>query len=86
MIVNYIDGTLKNWTLPQTVERMCQMRYLYEYCDFNDYYQKVHDKRHDNFDGLYDSYEEEPTFDVAERMGQYISMDERTDVIYCVNC
>jgi hypothetical protein len=40
----YIDGVLgKNdgWTIPTIVNRMCQMKYLYEYCDMEGAYQKA---------------------------------------------
>jgi len=37
----YIDGTIKDWTIPQIVNRMCQMRYLYDYCNFDEIYEKV---------------------------------------------
>lgn len=33
----YINGTIKTHTIPQIVERMCQMKFLYEYCDFDNF-------------------------------------------------
>lgn len=39
----YIDGTIKDWSIKEIVQRMCQMKYLYEYCNMNDCYQKAYD-------------------------------------------
>lgn len=58
----YIDGTIKNWTLPQIVERMCQMKYLYEHTNFSDEYDSVRKDMY--YYGDYPSSEE--IFDTAE--------------------
>lgn len=41
LCLGYITGTLKGWTLNQIVERMCQMKYLYEYCDMDKWYEEA---------------------------------------------
>lgn len=57
----YIDGTITDWTLDRIVERMCQMKYLYDYCDFNKYFQQARNNS--------DRYNrDEPLFDKAERL------------------
>jgi hypothetical protein len=45
----YINGTLdkkEKWTPQQIAHRMCQMKYLNEYCDFDKWYEEV---RHDGY-------------------------------------
>lgn len=37
----YIDGTIKDWTIKQIVERMCQMKFLYEYAKMDKYLEKA---------------------------------------------
>lgn len=37
----YINGTCKDWTIDKIVKRMCQMKYLYEYCRMDKCYQKA---------------------------------------------
>jgi hypothetical protein len=32
----YIDGTIKDYTLDGVVKRMCQMKYIYDYCHMDD--------------------------------------------------
>ena len=32
----YIDGTIKDLSLNEIVQRMCQMKYLYDYCNMDD--------------------------------------------------
>lgn len=49
----YIDGTIKDWTIDQIVERMCQMRFLYEYCDMDDAYQEAKSEQCDGFNAGY---------------------------------
>ena len=34
----YIDGTIKDWTVEKIAERMCQMKYLFDYAGME--YQK----------------------------------------------
>jgi hypothetical protein len=58
----YIDGTLKDWNISQIVKRMCQMKYLYEYTDF----QKIYDNVWRHQDRYYSDPEE--VFEEAEHM------------------
>jgi hypothetical protein len=48
----YIDGTIKDKSLEWIAHRMCQMKYLFEYCNFNQAYQEALDNgyHHDLFD------------------------------------
>jgi len=41
----YIEGKIKDKTIPEIVERMCQVKYLFDYCDMKKYLHKYH-----NFD------------------------------------
>lgn len=58
----YIDGIL-DVTIPEIVERMCQMKYLYNYCDMNKIYKETKNEKNKNpYLFCYKSI-----FDVAER-------------------
>lgn len=35
LCMQYIDNKLVDWSLDQVVRRMCEMKYLYDYCDMN---------------------------------------------------
>jgi len=37
----YINGKSKKWTKKEIAQRMCQMRYLYDYCEMDWYVRKV---------------------------------------------
>lgn len=43
----YIDGTIKGWTVSEIVQRMCQMKYLYDYCNMDACYEKAVDEQRD---------------------------------------
>ncbi len=58
----YINGTIKDWTLEDIVERMCQMKYLFDYCDMSTYLSStIHETR--EYRGYYDK---EEVFEMAE--------------------
>lgn len=64
----YINGTLgrDNWTIPEIVNRMCQMNYLYKYCDMDNAFNKAKDEHDEELGAGY--FPDEPLFDVAERI------------------
>jgi hypothetical protein len=46
----YIEGTLRDdrdnsWDIDSIVKRMCEMKYLYEYCNFNEVYKECKKQR-----------------------------------------
>ena len=41
----YINGTIKDWDIDDIVERMCQMKFLYEYCHMDKCYKEAIKKR-----------------------------------------
>jgi len=59
----YINGRLKNMSIDDIVQRMCQMRFLYEYCDFNKCYNEAKKIKYE--DHNYE-YEDMPLFNIAE--------------------
>lgn len=59
---SYINGSIhERWTLDTIAYRMCQMRYLYDYCDMNQAFRQAKDKNRRN------GYEGD-LFDIAERI------------------
>ena len=49
----YIDGSIKDWTIDGIVKRMCQMKYLYDYCDMDDCYVEAYEKQQEEYDDGY---------------------------------
>ena len=49
----YIDGTITDWTIDQIVNRMCQMKYLYDYCHMDKCYQEAYEAQQDEFNAGY---------------------------------
>ena len=47
----YIDGS--KWTLAQVVQRMCQMKYLYDYCDMDAYYEEARESQYEEREAGY---------------------------------
>lgn len=45
----YINGTINDWTIDEIVERMCQMKYLYDYCDMNDCCEQAYEEQQDEY-------------------------------------
>lgn len=41
----YIDGTIKDWSINQIVQRMCQMKYLYDYCNMDECCQDAYEEQ-----------------------------------------
>jgi hypothetical protein len=58
----YIDGTIKDKSLQWIANRMCQVKYLFEYCNIDEEIKKVKQ----NSSNI-DNYEYENPFDIAER-------------------
>jgi hypothetical protein len=56
----YIDGTIKDWSVDAVVHRMCQVKYLFDYCDIDSCFEEAKRRRYQW--ELYD----EPLFDIAE--------------------
>lgn len=73
----YIDGTIKDWDLPSIVRRMCQMKYLYDYCHMDECYDEAETEQDEEYRAGY--FPDQSTFDLAEmialrkygRNGQY---------------
>jgi hypothetical protein len=64
----YIDGTIKDWSLDEIVERMCQMKYLFEYMNMKYYLDKIYheQKMEREFSKYY------PTQTVFEEAEEYV--------------
>jgi len=45
LCLGYIDGSIKDWTIPRIVKRMCQMKFLYEYTDIDKWFRKAKQER-----------------------------------------
>jgi hypothetical protein len=45
----YINGTIKDWNIKRIVRRMCQMKYLYEYCNMEACYQELYNEDDDEY-------------------------------------
>lgn len=43
LCAKYINGEKIDYTLEGVVERMCQMKYLYDYCQMNKYYREAYE-------------------------------------------
>ena len=67
----YIDGTIKDKTADEIVERMCQMKYLYDYCDMQKCFEKARKEQDDELKNGY--FPDIPLFDQAE----YIALKKR---------
>jgi hypothetical protein len=60
----YIDGTITDWSIPQIVNRMCQMKYLYDYCDMDSAYEEARENQIEEFNAGY--FPDCSLFDEAE--------------------
>lgn len=62
----YISGTLdkKVWTLESIVNRMCEMKYLFDYANIKSYMKKAKNIKY----GEYDEYDERSLVDIAEEL------------------
>lgn len=52
----YIDGTIKDWTIKRIVERMCQMKFLYQYANMDQCYQEVCEAEEEDFEFVRDKF------------------------------
>lgn len=62
----YVDGSIKGWTVSRIVHRMCQMKYLYDYCDMDKYYEKAYKNHKEEIKAGY--YPDTSVSDDAEGM------------------
>jgi len=49
----YIDGSIKDWSLNEIVNRMCQMKYLFDYCKMDHYLDKAYDYQQEEYKAGY---------------------------------
>lgn len=66
LCTGYINGTIKDWSVDQIVERMCQMKYLFDYCNMNHYLEKAHREQREELKAGY--FPDCSAFDHAEWM------------------
>lgn len=45
----YIDGTIEDWTIKQIVHRMCQMKYLYDYCNMDECCAEAYEEQQEEY-------------------------------------
>jgi len=60
----YIDGTIKDKCIGEIVERMCEMKYLYDYCDMDNCFKKTKRERAEELE--YEYHSDMSLFDEAE--------------------
>jgi len=60
----YINGNIKDKTIDEIVERMCQVKYLFDYCNFQKILDDVHDSQIEEYNAGY--FPDCPVFDEAE--------------------
>lgn len=53
LCTGFIDGTITDWTVEEITERMCQMKYLYDYCNMNECYQEAYEEQQEEFNAGY---------------------------------
>src|SRR5207247_2327604 len=62
---NYINGKMNEyWTLDRVVHRMCEMKYLFDYCHMRDFLREASEYRYDDNDNEYGI---DSIFDIAEQ-------------------
>lgn len=66
LCAGYIDGTIKDWTIAQIVQRMCQMKFLYEYCFFQKAFEDARDEYYEEL--RYGYRPDTSIFDLAEQI------------------
>jgi hypothetical protein len=62
----YIDGSIKDWSIDGIVQRMCQMKYLYDYCNMDDCYDKAYEDQQEEYNAGY--FPDCSVFEQAEMM------------------
>jgi hypothetical protein len=60
----YIDGSIKDWSIDGIVERMCQMKYLYDYCNMDECYDEAYEEQQEEYEAGY--YPDCSVFEQAE--------------------
>jgi hypothetical protein len=68
LCLGYINGTIGNeWTIPKIVQRMCQVKYLFDYCNMKRYLDREHaNRRYREYSDSDDDYYRQSPFEVAE--------------------
>ena len=64
LCTGYIDGTIKEYSIQQIVNRMCQMKYLYDYCDMDGAYDEAKQSQREEINAGY--FPDCSLFDEAE--------------------
>jgi len=64
LCTEYINGTLKDWTVEQIAHRMCQMKYLFDYCDMSQCLEQASKEQNDELTAGY--FPDMTVFDQAE--------------------
>lgn len=49
LCTGYINGTIKDLTCKQIAVRMCQMKYLYDYCHMNDCCEEAYESQQEEY-------------------------------------
>lgn len=49
----YISGSIKDWDIDDIVNRMCQIHYLFNYCNMNKYIKQANDEQNEEFNAGY---------------------------------
>jgi len=63
----YVENTLdSDWTIDIIVQRMCEMKYLYEYCNMDKYYDKAYESQREELEAGY--FPDCSVFELAEMM------------------
>lgn len=60
----YIDGSIRDWTLDKIVNRMCQMKYLFDYCNMDSCLEQAYQEQRDERRAGY--YPDMSVFEQAE--------------------
>jgi DNA-binding transcriptional MerR regulator len=73
---NYIDGKIKDKNISDIVERMCQMKYLFEYCHMDECKEEAYKEYNDTLNAGYF-----PDFDVFDE-GERIALEKYSNGEY----
>jgi hypothetical protein len=49
----YIDGTIKDWTIEEIANRMCEMKYLFDYCNMDACMTEAYEEQQEEFEAGY---------------------------------
>lgn len=62
----YIEGTITDWSLVGVVKRMCEMKFLYDYCNMDHYLDKAYEYQQEEYEAGY--FPDCTVFEQAEMM------------------